>query len=51
MSKNSGGQSGKVTFSDYNKAFTITAPANSINIDQLAEQRLTEGARVLRHAR
>jgi hypothetical protein len=35
VSKNSGGQSGKVTFSDYNKAFTITAPANSINIDQL----------------
>ncbi len=35
VSKNSGGQSGKVTFSDYNKPFTITAPANSINIDQL----------------
>jgi hypothetical protein len=35
VSKNSGGQSGKVTFSDYNKAFTITAPASSINIDQL----------------
>jgi hypothetical protein len=35
VSKNSGGQSGKVTFSDYNKAFVITAPANSINIDQL----------------
>jgi hypothetical protein len=35
VSKNSGGQSGKVTFSDYNKAFTITAPANSINIEQL----------------
>ena len=50
VSKNSGGQSGKVTFSDYNKAFTITAPANSINIDQLDEQRLIEGARVLRSA-
>jgi hypothetical protein len=37
VSKNSGGQSGKVTFSDYNKAFTITAPASSINIDQLAQ--------------
>ena len=37
VSKNSGGQSGKVTFSDYNKAFTITAPANSINIDQLTK--------------
>jgi hypothetical protein len=35
VSKNSGGQSGKITFSDYNKPFTITAPANSINIDQL----------------
>lgn len=35
VSKNSGGQSGKVTFSDYNKAFTITAPANSIDIGQL----------------
>jgi hypothetical protein len=35
VSKNSGGQSGKVTFSDYNKAFAITAPTNSINIDQL----------------
>jgi hypothetical protein len=35
VSKNSGGQSGTVTFSDYNKAFAITAPANSINIDQL----------------
>jgi hypothetical protein len=35
VSKNGGGQSGKVTFSDYNKAFTITAPANSINIEQL----------------
>jgi hypothetical protein len=35
VSKNSGGQSGKVTFSDYNKAFPITAPTNSINIDQL----------------
>jgi hypothetical protein len=37
VSKDSGGQSGKVTFSDYNKAFTITAPASSINIDQLAQ--------------
>jgi DNA-binding beta-propeller fold protein YncE len=35
VSKNSGGQTGKVTFSDYNKSFTITAPANSINIEQL----------------
>jgi hypothetical protein len=35
VSKDNGGQSGKVTFSDYNKAFTITAPANSINLDQL----------------
>jgi hypothetical protein len=35
VSKDSGGQSGKVTFSGYNKAFAITAPANSINIDQL----------------
>jgi hypothetical protein len=35
VSKDSGGQSGKVTFSDYNKAFAITAPTNSISIDQL----------------
>ena len=35
VSKTSGSQSGKVTFSDYDKPFTITAPANSINIDQL----------------
>jgi hypothetical protein len=35
VSKNSGGQSGKVTFSEYNKPFSITAPANSINIEQL----------------
>jgi hypothetical protein len=35
VSKNSGGQSGKVTFSEYNQPFTITAPANSINIEQL----------------
>jgi hypothetical protein len=33
--KSSGSQTGKVTFSDYDKAFTITAPANSINIAQL----------------
>jgi hypothetical protein len=33
--KSSGSQSGKVTFSDYNQAFTITAPANSVNIGQL----------------
>jgi hypothetical protein len=35
VSKASGGQTGKVTFSDYNKPFTITAPTNSINIAQL----------------
>jgi hypothetical protein len=35
VSKNSGGQTGKVTFSDFNKPFTITAPASSINIEQL----------------
>lgn len=35
VSKNGGGQSGKVTFSDYNKTFSVTAPANSINIEQL----------------
>ena len=35
VSKTGSGQSGKVTFSDYNKAFTITAPANSINIEAL----------------
>jgi hypothetical protein len=35
VSKNSGGQSGTVRFTDYNKPFTITAPANSINIEQL----------------
>jgi hypothetical protein len=35
VSKTSGSQSGKVTFSDYDKPFTITAPTNSINIDQL----------------
>jgi hypothetical protein len=36
VSKNSGSQNGKVTFSDYNKAFAITAPANSISIEQLS---------------
>jgi hypothetical protein len=35
VSKNSGGQSGTVRFTDYNKPFTITPPANSINIEQL----------------
>jgi hypothetical protein len=35
VSKSGGGQNGKLTFSDYNKAFAITAPTNSISIDQL----------------
>jgi len=35
LSKNSGGQTGKVTFSQYNQSFTISPPSSSISIDQL----------------
>ena len=35
VSKTSGSTHGKVTFSDYNKAFSISAPGNSVDLDQL----------------
>jgi hypothetical protein len=35
VSKTSGSQTGKVTFSQYNQAFQIKAPANSIDLDKL----------------
>jgi hypothetical protein len=35
VSKASGSKVGKVTFSRYNQAFSISAPSNSVNLDQL----------------
>jgi hypothetical protein len=35
VTKTSGSQTGKVTFSKYNQAFSITAPSNSIDLDKL----------------
>jgi hypothetical protein len=35
VSKTSGSQTGKVTFSQYNQAFQIKAPGNSIDLDKL----------------
>jgi hypothetical protein len=35
ISKNSGTQTGTVTFSQYNKSFAISPPSSSINIEQL----------------
>jgi hypothetical protein len=35
VSKTSGSQTGKVTFTKYNQAFSIAAPSNSIDLDKL----------------
>ena len=35
VSKASGTKSGKVTFSDYNKAFSISAPGHAVDLDRL----------------
>jgi hypothetical protein len=35
VSKTSGSKTGKVTFSQYNQAFSISAPSKSVNLDQL----------------